>query len=314
MASDSTRTVPNAATRLFKEKCPTRRAYVTLLAGNGDDLKGVEGLARGLRKVKSKYSLVVAILPDVPEEHRKILKGLGCIVKVIRPVLYQPKEHAHLAATYPFLSNYSKLLIWQFEEYSKMMYLEGDTQVYGNIDFLFDSLDGYIHAPLDCFCTGAHEQWPESFKWPKELGPKPLSYYSASMFVFEPSTSTSVNLLNNLRSITRSQPIPFAEQHVFNMYFRKRLIPFSRYFYGELTMVDEKKNIDHLEEVMVLRYGSPQLRPWRHPPKMGNPEIANKLKRKWIDIYKDQSSDFQKQKSAKMKNFPKFPSATSSSK
>ncbi|PKD78445.1 hypothetical protein CWS33_30245, partial [Escherichia coli] len=41
----------------------SKRAYVTFLAGNGDYVKGVVGLAKGLRKVKSAYPLVVAILP-----------------------------------------------------------------------------------------------------------------------------------------------------------------------------------------------------------------------------------------------------------
>lgn len=48
---------------------PGRRAYVTFLAGNGDYVKGVVGLVNGLRKAKSAYPLVVAMLPDVPEEH-----------------------------------------------------------------------------------------------------------------------------------------------------------------------------------------------------------------------------------------------------
>ena len=51
------------------------RAYVTFLAGNGDYVKGVVGLAKGLRKVRSDYPLVVAVLPDVPKEHRRILES-----------------------------------------------------------------------------------------------------------------------------------------------------------------------------------------------------------------------------------------------
>ena len=35
----------------------SKRAYVTFLAGNGDYVKGVVGLAKGLRKVKSAYPL-----------------------------------------------------------------------------------------------------------------------------------------------------------------------------------------------------------------------------------------------------------------
>lgn len=87
------------------------RAYVTFLAGNGDYVKGVVGLAKGLRKVKSAYPLVVAILPDVPEEHRRILMEQGCIVREIEPV-YPPENQTQFAMAY-YVINYSKLRIWK---------------------------------------------------------------------------------------------------------------------------------------------------------------------------------------------------------
>ena len=54
------------------------RAYMTFLAGDGDYVKGVVGLAKALTKVKTAYPLVVAVLPDVPQDHRWILHSLGC--------------------------------------------------------------------------------------------------------------------------------------------------------------------------------------------------------------------------------------------
>lgn len=87
------------------------RAYVTFLAGNGDYVKGVVGLAKGLRKAKSKYPLVVAILPDVPEDHRKILVDQGCIVREIEP-LHPPENQTQFAMAY-YVINYSKLRIWE---------------------------------------------------------------------------------------------------------------------------------------------------------------------------------------------------------
>lgn len=88
----------------------SKRAYVTFLAGKGDYVKGVVGLAKGLRKVKSAYPLVVAMLPDVPEEHREILRSQGCIVREIEPI-YPPENHVQFAMAY-YVINYSKLRIW----------------------------------------------------------------------------------------------------------------------------------------------------------------------------------------------------------
>ena len=96
---------------LVKQASISSRAYVTFLAGDGDYVKGVAGLAKGLRKVNSKYPLVVAILPDVPEDHRKILVSQGCIVREIVPV-HPPENHTKFAMAY-YVINYSKLRIWE---------------------------------------------------------------------------------------------------------------------------------------------------------------------------------------------------------
>ncbi|KAK1294028.1 Galactinol synthase 2 [Acorus calamus] len=135
---------------LAKAAGPTRRAFVTFLAGDGDYVKGVVGLVKGLRKVKSAYPLVVAVLPDVPEEHRRLLRSQGCIVRQIEPV-YPPENQTRFAMAY-YVINYSKLRIWNFVEFDKMVYLDADIQVYDNMDELFDLPDGGFYAVMDCFC------------------------------------------------------------------------------------------------------------------------------------------------------------------
>lgn len=112
-------------------------------------------------------------------------------------------------------------LYMQFEEYSKMIYLDADIQVYNNIDHLFDTPDGYFYAVMDCFCekTWSHspqykvgycQQCPDKVTWPTaEMGPPPPLYFNAGMFVFEPSPLTYESLLETLLVIS---PTPFAEQ------------------------------------------------------------------------------------------------------
>ncbi|KAK9692139.1 hypothetical protein RND81_09G243100 [Saponaria officinalis] len=94
-----------------KPMAKSSRAYVTFLAGNGDYVKGVVGLVKGLRKARSAYPLVVAVLPDVPEEHRRELVSQGCIVREIEPV-YPPANQTQFAMAY-YVINYSKLRIWE---------------------------------------------------------------------------------------------------------------------------------------------------------------------------------------------------------
>ncbi|KAK4402783.1 Galactinol synthase 1 [Sesamum angolense] len=249
-----------------------KKAYVTFLAGNGDYVKGVVGLAKGLRKVKSAYPLVVAILPDVPEDHRELLRTQGCIVKEIEPI-YPPENQIQFAMAY-YVINYSKLRIWNFEEYSKMVYLDADIQVYENIDHLLDMPDGHFYAVMDCFCekTWSHspqysiaycQQCPNKVTWPAEMGSPPPLYFNAGMFVFEPSKATYENLLETLRI---TPPTPFAEQDFLNMFFEP--------IYKPIPLVGSK--------------------PWRYTGKEANMEREDikMLVEKWWEVYNDETLDF----------------------
>ncbi|XWS58071.1 hypothetical protein CRYUN_Cryun08bG0003700 [Craigia yunnanensis] len=293
-------TSTKAATVTAKAPTPPKRAYVTFLAGNGDYVMGVVGLAKGLRKVKSKYPLVVAILPDVPEDHRKILVDQGCIVKEIEPV-YPPENQTQFAMAY-YVINYSKLRIWEFVEYSKMIYLDGDIQVFDNIDHLFDMEDGYFYAVMDCFCekTWSHtpqykigycQQCPDKVQWPSQLGPKPPLYFNAGMFVYEPSLSVYDDLLSTL---TLTTPTPFAEQDYLNMFFRDIYRPIPPIYNLVLAMLWRHQENIELEKAKVVHYCAAGSKPWRHTGKEENMdrEDIKMLVTKWRDIYNDESLDY----------------------
>ena len=279
----------------------SKRAYVTFLAGSGDYWKGVVGLAKGLRKANSAYPLVVAMLPDVPEEHREILRRQGCICREIEPI-YPPENQVQFAMAY-YVINYSKLRMWEkFEDYSKMVYLDADIQVFENIDNLFDMPDGYFYAVMDCFCekTWSHspqykigycQQCPDKVQWPSELGLPPALYFNAGMFVFEPSKLTFDSLIHNLRI---TPPTPFAEQDFLNMYFQKMYKPIPLVYNLVLAMLwRHPENVD-LEKVKVVHFCAAGSKPWRYTGKEENMqrEDIKVLVKKWWDIYNDESLDY----------------------
>ncbi|XP_008812591.1 galactinol synthase 1-like [Phoenix dactylifera] len=278
----------------------SRRAYVTFLAGDGDYVKGVVGLAKGLRKVSSAYPLVVAVLPDVPAAHRQLLREQGCIVREIEPV-YPPENQTQFAMAY-YVINYSKLRIWNFEEYSKMIYLDADIQVFDNIDHLFDMPDGYFYAVMDCFCekTWSHsrqysigycQQCPEKVAWPAEMGAPPPLYFNAGMFVFEPNHLTYENLLETLKF---TPPTPFAEQDFLNMFFEKTYRPIPLAYNLVLAMLWRHPENVELDKVKVVHYCAAGSKPWRYTGKEANMdrEDIKMLVEKWWDIYNDESLDF----------------------
>ncbi|KAK3041801.1 hypothetical protein RJ639_000317 [Escallonia herrerae] len=277
----------------------SKRAYVTFLAGNGDYVKGVVGLAKGLRKANSAYPLVVAMLPDVPEEHRAILRSQGCIVQEIEPI-YPPENEIRFAMAY-YVINYSKLRIWNFD-YSKMIYLDADIQVFDNIDHLFDMPDGYFYAVMDCFCekTWSHspqysvgycQQCPDKVKWPAEMGSPPPLYFNAGMFVFEPNRLTYESLLQKLRV---TQPTPFAEQDFLNMFFQQIYKPIPLVYNLVLAMLWRHPENVELEKVKVVHYCAAGSKPWRYTGKEVNMdrEDIKLLVKSWWDIYSDESLDF----------------------
>ncbi|GMN44071.1 hypothetical protein TIFTF001_013262 [Ficus carica] len=265
------------------------RAYVTFLAGDGDYWKGVVGLAKGLRKVKSKYPLVVALLPDVPEDHRRILVEQGCLIREIEPV-YPPENQTKFAMAYYFV------------EYSKMIYLDGDIQVFGNIDHLFDYPDSYFYAVMDCFCEktwsnspqykiGYCQQCPDKVHWPADMGPKPPLYFNAGMFVFEPSLPTYHDLLTTLKV---TSPTLFAEQDYLNMFFRDKYMPIPSVYNLVLAMLWRHPENINLGEVKVVHYCAAGSKPWRFTGKEENMdrEDIKMLVDKWWDIYNDESLDY----------------------
>ncbi|KAH7676359.1 Inositol 3-alpha-galactosyltransferase protein [Dioscorea alata] len=277
-----------------------KRAYVTFLAGDGDYVKGVVGLVKGLRKVRSAYPLVVAVLPDVPEAHRKLLEKQGCIVREIQPV-YPPENQTQFAMAY-YVINYSKLRIWEFVEYSKMIYLDADIQVYENIDHLFDLPDGHFYAVMDCFCekTWSHtkqyqigycQQCPNKVEWPESMGPRPALYFNAGMFVSEPSLTTCEKLLSTVRITT---PTPFAEQDFLNMFFKDIYKPIPLIYNLVLAMLWRHPENVELHKVKVVHYCAAGSKPWRYTGKEANMdrEDIKMLVKKWWDVYNDEALDY----------------------
>ncbi|KAJ3683018.1 hypothetical protein LUZ60_013245 [Juncus effusus] len=286
---------------LTKSISQPKRAYVTFLAGDGDYVKGVVGLAKGLRKVKSIYPLVVAVLPDVPEKHRRLLVTQGCIVREIEPI-YPPQNQTQFAMAY-YVINYSKLRIWEFVEYEKILYLDADIQVYENIDHLFDLPIGYFYAVMDCFCekTWSHtpqykirycQQCPDKVTWPHDkLGPPPSFYFNAGMFVSEPSMETARKLLEVLEVTT---PTPFAEQDFLNMFFKDIYKPIPLVYNLVLAMLWRHPENVELKKVKVVHYCAAGSKPWRYTGKEENMDRDDikMLVKKWWEIYSDSSLDF----------------------
>ncbi|CAN6453097.1 unnamed protein product [Victoria cruziana] len=192
----------------------------------------------------------------------------------------------------------------QFEEYSKMVYLDADIQVFENVDLLFDLPDGFFYAVMDCFCekTWSHtpqysigycQQCPDRVKWPAEMGAPPAVYFNAGMFVFEPSRLTYDSLIQALQV---TPPTPFGEQDFLNMFFQKIYKPIPLDYNLVLAMLWRHPENVVLEKVKVVHYCAAGSKPWGYTGKEANMnrEDVKMLVSKWWDIYNDESLDFKR--------------------
>ncbi|KAG9154821.1 hypothetical protein Leryth_019538 [Lithospermum erythrorhizon] len=241
-----------------------------------------------------------------PEIGSAPMKATSCLAKV--PSLPRRAYVTFLAGMFAmayYVINYSKLRIWEFVDYSKMIYLDSDIQVFENIDHLFDLPSGHLYAVMDCFCekTWSHtpqykigycQQCPNKVQWNEaKLGPKPSLYFNAGMFVYEPSLSTYHDLLNTLKV---TPPTPFAEQDFLNMYFKDIYRPIPNIYNLVLAMLWRHQENVELEKVKVVHYCAVGSKPWRYTGEEENMdrEDIKMLVKKWWDIYNDESLDYKK--------------------
>ncbi|KAK1385017.1 Hexosyltransferase [Heracleum sosnowskyi] len=293
---------PNDVHRMSKiaEK-GENKAFVTFLGGSGDYVKGVVGLAKGLRKVGSAYPLVVAVLPDVPPEHRLLMVQNGCVLKDINWVQAPEMDKTKVGWAHEhFAINYSKLRIFELEEYSKMVYFDGDIQVYSNVDELFELPNGHLYGVLDCFCEWHHspqykigycQQCPDRVQWPAEMGQPPSSYFNAGMFVFEPSQATYDDLINTIKV---TPPSSFAEQDLLNLYFKSIFEPIPPVYNLLVPMLWTHPEHVELDKVKVVHFCANGSKPWRYTGKDEHMqrEDVKMLVQKWWDIYDDESFSY----------------------
>jgi hypothetical protein len=114
LASPSKIPIPKARSTSDASATPTavkpniNRAWVTVLTGPAY-LPGTIILADSLRRVESKYPLLVCVTPSVNKTEQNALKAAGCELMVIEPL--KPKVKVNVVAT-RFEDTWTKLVVF----------------------------------------------------------------------------------------------------------------------------------------------------------------------------------------------------------
>ena len=226
----------DSASAVDVEQSDRRRAWVTLLT-NASYAGGVKALHNSLAACDSEYSLVVMFTDGVPADVQASLADHGCELLHVE-VLPLPSGTGDRDAAYSsahFAECWTKLRLWEQEQYEAIVYLDADMVILKNIDELLEhTLVGgcpasqacHIRAVHECFCAVKRGDVPCAYiqqGTSKPSAPPPTpherSYFNAGLFVMRPSRVVFEHMVAALAGFDLSS-CPFAEQDFLNAYFK----------------------------------------------------------------------------------------------
>ncbi|CAK9885269.1 MAG: hypothetical protein XXXJIFNMEKO3_01665 [Candidatus Erwinia impunctatus] len=271
-------------------------AWTTLLT-QPEYLIGVEALLTSLKKVQSRYPLVVLVTPSISEADRQQLISRGALLHEVTPL--RPREGAEENyANARFAEVWSKLAVWQLTDYQRVVFLDADMLVINNMDELFDlALDeGQIAACHACRCNPERiASYPESwqpdncfYSWctgieHTEQTDKVDNYLNGGLLVLKPDQQVYDDMVAKLHSYDDLKKFIFAEQDFLNEYYHQRWKPLP-YIYNALkTLPFQHPDMWSLGDVKNLHFIIDK--PWEKKPRPG--ERFYGLHNLWWDIVKN---------------------------
>jgi lipopolysaccharide biosynthesis glycosyltransferase len=235
-------------------------AWITMMTTD-NYVDGVIVLAYSLLRAGSKYRLLVMLTPTVTDGARTRLARLDNCQLVDVNAITPPPGKTNYAFPY-FGESWTKLTIWKFEQYRRLVWLDADMLAVRNMDELFDiEVDPKsIAAVPQCACNGMRfESFPAYFKPENCIYhglPGHLRLFNAGLLVITPSTRLYDEFVNALHELDLSRQ-HFAEQDMLNGYFADRwhaldysynaTIGISR-AHPEIWSLDTVKNIHYAGE------------------------------------------------------------------
>nr|CAG8602891.1 12007_t:CDS:2 [Entrophospora candida] len=235
------------------------KAWVTLIT-KGSYIKGGICLARSLKKVNSKYPLVVMHTKNVNEEglstfetEWKILIKEGCILRPVEKVNPTTEPSKYIKTYYADV--WTKFRVWELTEFERVVFLDADMLVIGNIDVLMekDLKDNKsIAASHACTCNpnkipGYPENWipkncaytygpfkPESANNPPSTNHN--DYFNSGLMVLNPSIDIYNSIIEYLVNHNNIDSLIFPDQSLLNEFFKDKWIPLP-YIYNGLKFL-----------------------------------------------------------------------------
>lgn len=184
-------------------------SYVTLLSNN-DFIYGVLLLYKGLKETKSQFPLTCIVTNNVSQDIINKLRKYNINI-IIYPEFKVPKEYYEhnfkidILCAENWKNVFSKLYIFDLEQFDKIIYLDADIMILKNLDHLFT----YPH--MSAAIVGDYFN-----KWPDWV------HFNSGCMVIEPSKQLYKNILqfyNHLTPLDFPDYMFITDQEILNKYY-----------------------------------------------------------------------------------------------
>ncbi|KAG9295015.1 hypothetical protein G9A89_017809 [Geosiphon pyriformis] len=239
------------------------RVWATLLTKENKYVKGAQVLAYSLLKVKSKYPLVILHTDALSQTTLNEFRKLGCLTREIKFINPPPSTKKELNEYYR--ETWTKLRVWEMEEYQRIVLLDADMLVIQNMDELIELplKNDWLAASSACTCnplkvSNYPKDWtPDSCAYTDSKTHEGLHqyYFNAGLLVLTPSIEKFRQMEEALRNHPAPQTLLFPDQDFLNEIFRARWHRLS-YKYNALKTLrnchekmwndDEVKNVHYI--------------------------------------------------------------------
>ncbi|KAL0072090.1 hypothetical protein AAF712_001013 [Marasmius tenuissimus] len=258
---------------------PTRAAYVTLLTKQSY-LAGVLVLHHSIKAVASKYPLVVMVTPAVTEGVRDILRRQGLQLYDIESLMPEQGRHSLSESDARFHDTWTKLRVFQVDDFERVVLLDADMIVMKNMDELMElPLESdqiaaahvcacnprkFAHYPADwipenCAHTAVASPLAPPPTWSPGK-PRPYSQLNSGTVVLNPSRDLAQKVVNFLNTADIST-FSFPDQDLLSALFKGRWVALNWYYNALKPLRIIHSQLWDDSEVRCLHYILPE-KPW----------------------------------------------------
>lgn len=114
-------------------------------------------LGEQLKRVNSKYPLVIAMINPIYTYYRDLIVKMGCIPEYINEVRYHKELQEGFLKNHRLLNTSSRVSVFELRQYDKMVFIDADVLITRNVDELFNYFDGSMCSGTDSGEKGGFE-------------------------------------------------------------------------------------------------------------------------------------------------------------